>query len=192
MKNKKAQEIFGMSFGTIFSIIIIVFIISVAFFAIRHFVGLSKCTNIGLFYDDLREEVKDAWTSTSGRYRDEFTLKLPKSGIFGTGIQYVCFGKLSGATGSGTISEQNKNSLIDDFDYDPAGNYNVFMYPPNVGCDQSLSAIYLKCGSSDCVNTKISDVDQFFCKPIEDDGTVKIWLNKESTDYQVSILEKAP
>ena len=181
MNTKKAQGAFGMSFSTIFSIIIIIFIVAVAFFAIRHFVGLSKCTNIGLFYDDLREEVRDAWSSSSGRYESDFEGKLPKSGLFGTGITHVCFGKLSGAADSS--DSDKKNSLLTDYAFDESDPYNVFMYPPNKDCASGLSAITLRCGSAECVNTGT----QFFCVPVQDDGTVKVRMSKQSNEHQITL-----
>lgn len=183
-KNKRGQSVFGMSFSMIFSIIIIIFILLVAFLAIRHFVGLSKCTNVGLYYDDLREEVRGAWTSTSGRYSQEFTAKVPKKGMFGAGVEYVCFGNLSGtASGSGPDDDGfRKDSLINEYLYDPTGDYNVFMYPPDNACESNLGAIVLKCGSADCVKT-----DEFFCKQIEDDGTVSVYMEKQPKDYQITL-----
>lgn len=186
--NKRGQEVMGMSFGTIFSIILIIFIVAVAFIAIRHFVGLSKCTNVGLFYDDLREEVTDAWSSSSGKYEDEFESKIPKSGLFGTGITHICFGKLSD-TPSDTKSNELHQKLIEDYLFDPTDEYNVFAYPPNKGCDSGLSAIVLKCGNSQCVNTKQpgADVPQFFCQPVEDDGSIKVKMVKQPQDSQISL-----
>jgi hypothetical protein len=183
--NKRGQDVFGMSFGTIFSIFIIIFIVAVAFFAIRHFVGLSKCTNVGLFYDELREEVRDAWISSSGRYEADKSFNVPKKGLFGTGIEYICFGKLSDnpVDTSPGGDEEKRDKLIVDYRFDPNGNYNVFAYPPDKGCDSGLSAIILKCGNADCITTQ----NTFFCKPVLDDGTVTIRMTKQSQDYQITI-----
>jgi len=176
-----------MSFSMIFAIILIIFIIAVAFFAIKHFVGLSKCTNVGLFYDDLREKVRDAWSSSSGRYEADFTAKIPKKGLFGTGIEYICFGKLID-TPSDATSTDIKEKLINEYLFDPSSEYNVFAYPPDKGCDSGLGAIVLKCGSADCVNTKDSTgASQFFCKPVADDGSITVNLRKKSQDYQITL-----
>lgn len=185
--NKRGQDVFGMSFGTIFSIILIIFIIAVAFFAIDHFVGLSKCTNVGLFYDDLREEVRDAWSSSSGRYEADFTAKIPKKGLFGSGIEYICFGTLA-LTPSDSISAGIRDNLLDDYMFDPNSEYNVITFPPDKGCDTGLSAITLKCGSADCVTTQNSaGALQFFCKPVADDGTVTVRMTKQSQDYRITL-----
>jgi hypothetical protein len=191
IKNKKAQEIFGMSYGVIFSIIIILAIISVAFFVVKHFLALNRCTNIGLFYDDLREEVKSAWSSSTGRYQDVFNATLPK-GVFGTDIEYVCFGRLSATATSNTISARIQQELIDDYFLDPQSEENVFMYPVDSSCDLILSSIALKCGSANCVNTDFGDTERFFCKKVTDSGKVEVWLIKDSNQYQISLRENAP
>lgn len=186
-----------MSFSTIFSIFIIIFIISVAFFAIDHFVDLWKCSSIGLYYDDLKEEVRDAWASTSGWYQDEFTSKIPKGGLFGTDIDFVCFGNLSDATvttGAGTDWSHIKNNLTFTYRYNPHGSQNVFMYPPDEACSSDLGAITLKCDSVDCVTTDVTlgsgvTESRFFCVPVQEDGTISVWLLKKPTDSKVTIRE---
>jgi hypothetical protein len=184
---KRGQGVFGMSFGTIFSIIIIIFIVIAAFIAIRHFAGLSKCSNIGLYYEDLREEVRDAWTSTSGKYQDEFTAKIPKKGLFGAGIEYVCFGTLS-ATPHDTLSDEKQQDLRENWGNNPSGPDNVFLYPPDNGCDAGLRSIVLKCGNSDCVTTN----GKFFCKEVQDDGAVSVWMVKQPSDYKITLRPDQP
>ncbi|MBU0907418.1 MAG: hypothetical protein KKD18_02465 [Nanoarchaeota archaeon] len=198
IKNKKAQGVFGMSFSMIFSIFIIIFIISVAFFAIRHFVGLWRCSSVGLYYEDLREEVRDAWSATSGWYQDEWTGELP-SGMFGTGITHVCFGDLSATTDPGSWASI-KDELIKKYRYNPNGGENVFMYPPDKACASDLGAITLKCNGADCMTTEISVntpsgvvmQPKFFCVEVKKDGKVSVWLVKKSTDYKVTVRDTAP
>ncbi len=84
---KKGQGIFGMSFSMIFSIIIIIAIIGVAFYAITYFLNLSRCGQITTFYDDLQDEANQAWVSTN--HRKVFEGSVP------SGIEYVCFGLVS-------------------------------------------------------------------------------------------------
>jgi hypothetical protein len=186
--NKKAQEIFGISFNVLFSIFLIIFIIAVAFFVIKHFVGLSKCTNVGLFYDDLREEVRDAWSSSSGRYEADYPAKIPKKGLFGTGIEYICFGTLASQF-SDDVSRDIQKKLIEEYLFDESGDYNVFAYPPDKGCDTGMGAIVLKCGSASCVSTKLggTGASQFFCQPVSDDGTVTVKMTKQSDQYQITL-----
>lgn len=196
--NKRGQGIFGMSFSTIFSIFIIIFIISVAIWAITHFVGLWKCSAIGLYYDDLREEVRDAWSGTTGWYQDSWTGEIPKEGLFGTGIEYVCFGRLSAdasSVGGGRDWTSIKTSLIDDHRYIPTGTQNVFMYPPDKACAKDLGAITLRCDTVDCVTTEIDIggtlTEKFFCVPIEDNEAT-VWMVKSPTQTKITLLEDSP
>lgn len=179
-KTKRGQTVFGLSYGVIFSIIIIVFIVAVAFFAIKHFLGLNRCTQIGFFYDNLEDEVQRAWTS--GRYGDVYVGKLPKSGIFKSEIDKVCFGRLSlpPSEGFANIHEELSDYVVD------LNSHNVFLYPTENACDGELFAYNLKCGQSDCLTTEQSE---FFCKDVEDDGNVEISLRKEITDSQVKVME---
>lgn len=181
-ENKKGQGVFGMSYSTIFSIFIIIFIVAVAFFAIRHFIGLSVCSNIGLFYDDLREEIRDAWASSSGRYEDVFTSNIPKKGLLGSGITHVCFGRLDNTPDSD--SQDIYDSLVADPRYDPGTDtFNVFTYPQDKGCGSELGAIEVKCGTANCMATD----GNFFCEEVDDDGTISVEMFKRSTDYQITL-----
>jgi hypothetical protein len=180
-RNKKAQGVFGMSFGAIFSILIIAFIIVVAFIAIRHFLGLNQCTQVGFFYDDLKKEVEKAWTS--GEYGDFYNGSLPQSGLFGTKIEKVCFGRLD----STSATDEDKavmQELENEYDFDPKGDYNVFLYPPEEACDEELAAITLKCrqGRSECATTE----GKFFCINVVK-GNVGVYLRKGDLDALVKI-----
>ena len=80
MKNKKAQ--FEISFGMIFSIILIISFIAVAFYVIKAFLGMRDCSEIGRFYQDVQNSISKAYKSPETN--DEITATLPK------GIEYVC------------------------------------------------------------------------------------------------------
>ena len=165
MKNKKAQTIFGLSFGAIFSIIIIIAIIGVGFFAIKHFLNLNKCTKIGFFYQDLQDEADRAWTS--GIYRGDFKGELPSSGIFKTGVEQVCFGKLSQSSTSSLKAMLSNN-------YDFPDTANVFLYPPENACEFELASFNLK-----HVQTR-----DFFCIQVVN-GVAPVQLEKDVSDSAV-------
>jgi len=82
-KSKKAQNVFGLSFGVIFSILLIIFFIVVAFIAINAFLKTQKCTQIGIFIDDFEVEINKAWNSQSSSF--EFQGTLPSN------LDSVCF-----------------------------------------------------------------------------------------------------
>jgi len=181
---KRGQAIFGMSFSVIFSIIIIVFIIATAFFAIKHFLGLNQCTQVGFFYSELQEEIEGAWASSPGsEYSDIYEGKLPASGLFSSKIEYVCFGSLSPQVSGEYQNEQA--AIIDYLGYDETDN-NFFFYPPEKACGGDLSSFKLKCrdGKTDCMQTSSS----FFCVP-NSDGKVSIKLEKLGTESMVTVKE---
>ncbi len=133
--NKRGQ--FNISFSMIFSIIIIIAIVGVAFYVISGFLSTSKCAEIGLFYDDLKTYMEKAWQSTI--HQDTFTSTLPE------GIESVCFGNIAQAQ-----DEKIKKAFIN-------SNGNVFLYPPQKACDSSLSAIKLE----------HVQLNNFFCKSVD-------------------------
>ena len=151
---------FDISFSMIFSIIIIVAIIAVAFYVISGFLRTSRCAEIGLFYNDLKDYTDKAWQSTI--HQDTFTGTIP------SGIDMVCFGELSQA--------QQEFSDIKKAFLNSKGN--VFLYPPKSACDSSLSSIKLE-------NVQINS---FFCKNVEN-SKIEIKTSKDKFDALVTIQE---
>jgi len=126
-RGKKAQTILGLSYGAIFSIIIIIMIISVAFYAINQFLDIGKCANVGLFYDDLQKEIDTSWTS--GNVETTFVGNLP-TGAIGTGVDYVCFGTL--IQDADAVDALKKEEF--DSEYSFPRDHNIFIYPPDEVC----------------------------------------------------------
>jgi hypothetical protein len=94
--NKRAQM--KLSFGMIFSIMLIVFFLIFAFFGIKKLITVQQETQINLFYQDLQQDINKIWNSDSGS--NSVTYTLPKK------ISKVCF------------IEEDKNLLLyeeDDF-----------------------------------------------------------------------------
>lgn len=166
MKGKRGQGVFGMSFGMIFSIIIIIAIIAISFYVIQYFMSLNSCTKIGFFYDGLQGDVDGAWQA--GISQDSFSGSLPR------GIDYVCFGNFSlvaGTVKEKEIQRELEFSVLID-------NVNTFLYPVGKACDGDLAAY----------NLKHVSFDRFFCLEVVKDK-VEIKIEKESTDALVRIGE---
>ncbi len=79
---KKAQT--QISFGMIFSIIMIVVILAFSFYGIRWFLGFMETTQAHTFFDDLQADVNRVWRGMEGS--DARTYKLPRK------VEQVCFG----------------------------------------------------------------------------------------------------
>src|SRR3989344_8357256 len=85
MEEKRGQM--DISFGMIFSIILIIAVLAIAFYVIRYFSALSSCTSVGLFYTALTKEVDQSWATTTSK--SIFSGNVPGS------VDYVCFGNLN-------------------------------------------------------------------------------------------------
>jgi|SRR3989344_4400070 len=163
---KKRGDI-GLSFNVIFSIIIIVVILAVAFYVISSFWGLSKCSQVGLFYDDLKDYINKAWQSTM--HKETFKGELP------SGIESVCFGLLS----------QNSNAKDRDMRTELSKRYinskknNVFLYPPNKACDGELGSIKLE----------HIETQSFFCVPVND-GKIQLLTETDQFSSLVKLSAK--
>jgi hypothetical protein len=123
--NTKAQSIMGMPFTMIFSIILMVFFVVVAFIAIRAFLSSRDCAQIGIFYDSLETEVKRAWNSqgTSFEFPGEEKIRLPKK------LTHICFTNLSNRF-NGEFGDFGEELSIYEFE-----TSNVFLIPTKSSCD---------------------------------------------------------
>ncbi len=109
-----------MSFGVIFSIILIVAFIVVAYVVIRHFLELKDCTLVANFYEKLQNEVDSVWKSQSADQAFE--------SILPTGIAYVCFADMAKPERSapaGVYTAFKRNLIV---------RHNTFFYPSRKSC----------------------------------------------------------
>ncbi|MEK6945886.1 MAG: hypothetical protein AABW63_03770 [Nanoarchaeota archaeon] len=84
MKNKGAME---LSFGMIFSIILIIAFVVFAFWGIKKFIDLQKTAQVGVFIDDFKNDVDRVWKSSQSS--EKKTYSLPSK------IEKVCFSENS-------------------------------------------------------------------------------------------------
>jgi hypothetical protein len=118
-KNKKGQEIFGLSFGMIFAVILIIFFVIIAFFVIKQFLCTRDCAKIGIFYDSLNKKVEDAWNS--GDITNKFNIDMPPN------IEAVCFADLNKPF-------NGKNSEVTSVIARYRVTDNLFLYSPKKTC----------------------------------------------------------
>lgn len=81
LRKKKAQM--KLSFGMIFSIILIIIFISFAFYAILKFLDLQDSVKIAQFGDDLQSDIDKMWRGAQGEREVDYSLP--------TKITSVCF-----------------------------------------------------------------------------------------------------
>lgn len=124
--NKKGQEVFGMPYSVIFSILLIVFFIAAAWIAIRYFwcpwtgcpCTLSDQSQEGFLKDGLQGAIEDVWHS-EGSDRN-FTINLPPK------IEKICFFDFNAAA-VGPDSQIAR-------DLKRAGSGNLYLYPIGDAC----------------------------------------------------------
>jgi hypothetical protein len=103
-RNKRAQ--IHISFGMIFSIIMIIVFIGFAFFMIQKFLGIQKNIQINQFYDNLQNDINAVWNSAQSTQ--------PKSYNVPDSIGKICF------TSSG-----EDNMLVYDGSGKPTGSISI-------------------------------------------------------------------
>ena len=171
MMQKRGQQTFSMSFGMIFSIFLIIAIISVAIFAITKFVGIGRCAKVGLFYDNIQDEIDRAWSSGSGTYLDEkFEISVDK------GVEDVCFGDPAGISATDALTQELKPKFIDS----PSG-HNIFLDSSKEICS----------GLESKKITHVEFTPEFFCKSVDQEGNIEISLSKPEDELLVRIKPDA-
>ncbi len=164
--SKTSQETLGISFGVIFSIILIVFFIVVAGIVIKSFLDTKKCAELGIFIDRFDSEVKKTWNSQS--FSGEFKGNLPGS------ISYVCFGNLSNSI-KGKFEKQGYDISL----YE-GRIANTFFYPVNKACEMPFNQI------NHLDIERITKINNPNCVLI-DNGRIKINIEKNLNDRLVNI-----
>ena len=109
---------FELSFGFIFSVILIAVFIVVAVIAINAFLDIRCSAETGKFIQDLKVEVNRIWTGAGYEGEKEFNIN-------GCGIEFVCFY-------SESLRERGEYSdFIEDFKAytGEEGEHNLYFYP---------------------------------------------------------------
>jgi hypothetical protein len=166
--DKRAQQLMGMPFSMIFSIILIIFFIVVAFIAINHFLNLKKCTQVGLFVQGIQEQIDKAWNSEKSSFTYEGNLP--------SNIKYVCIANFSRKFNSAGLDQ----NLEEELNLYGNPNDNMLIYPVASSCDignQNLKHINLN---------KITNTKNPFCIKV-DNGKIKIKISKEINEALVSL-----
>ncbi|MBI2631530.1 hypothetical protein HYW75_00825 [Candidatus Pacearchaeota archaeon] len=164
---KKRSDITGqfqLSFGMIFSIMIIIATLAIAGYVTIKFLNLENNISCKLFFDDLQKKIDKAWYEdfSSSTYSN----KVPR------GIDKICFG-------NSTQKAQNEGDqkILDEIEFYAKKDSNLLFYPLN-GCKQDEFTFQIK-------HVKI---DGFFCSESKS-GNINIKLNKGISDALVKLSE---
>ncbi len=158
---KKGQSIFGMSFGVIFSLILIVCIIVVGVIVVIKFLDVRDCGQIKLFIDDFQDSVNSAWRSEELSKSFEGRLN---------NIEYVCFIDLEKDL-NGRFVEMGREMS----DY---SDENMFLYPMKNACVPNHRIEHLDI-------SEITFQDNPYCVNV--DGEIVINIEKEMGESLVKI-----
>lgn len=156
--NKRKGQI-ELSFGVIFSIIIIIATIALGVYFIQKFISTSDCVTVNEFTRKLQDSIDRAWRSPVAQ--QEFSGNLP------TNIESICFGSIN-LRGNGEYSEE----------YAELERYknmdgNLFFYPPTKACG----------GRNAYTKLEHTKVNSFFCVKNQK-GKITLRIVKESAETQ--------
>jgi len=123
-REKKAQEIFGLSFGMIFAVILIIFFVIIAIIVIEKLICMRDCAKTGIFFSELNNKVKDAFNS--GDMTSNYSIDLPSN------VEAVCFANL-------TEDFKGTNKAIGEELATYNTEDNLFLYAPKNTCCNFIS-----------------------------------------------------
>jgi len=162
--NKKAA--LELSFGTIFSIILIVFFIFIAIIVINSFLDVQDCAKLGIFLDSFRSDITKSWNSQYDKHT--FKSSLPGK------LDYVCIANLSQPL-EGKFKEVGK-----DLEFFEGKKANLFFVPRAKACEIPYHYI------DHLDNEKIVSVNNPNCFPVEN-GNIILNVEKGLNDRFVNI-----
>jgi len=149
-----------LSFGMIFSIILIIIFIAFAIYTINIFLGIQKDASSGKLFNDVQRDVDKIWKSFESL--EEFEYILPG------GVDSICFIDFSSEKRG--IAE----NLYDDLERISFGEGNFVLY--SEGLKQGSDLISKEIENIDLVKT--TEIDNPLCFR-ESGGKIKITLKKD-------------
>ena len=157
-----------LSFGMIFSIILIVIFISFSIFSIQKFLDIQDTVQIGKFTDNFQADIDKMWRGSQGSVEKEYI--LPK------GVIYICF------TDYSSEKKGEYENIYGAFLEVYFEKENFFFYP--VGSGQGLDSKEIKHIDLE----KITENENPLC--IENlNGKVKLIIKKNFGEALVTITK---
>ena len=162
---KRAQM--NLSFGMIFSIILIFIFIAFAFYAIQKFLVIGKTAQIARFAEQLESDIDKIWKGSQGSQKEEYF--LPSK------IEYVCFADYNSNKAGINQNFYDELSLV--YSY----GENLFFYP--VGSSEGLSSKEVK----HIDLKKITEEENPYCIK-NTEGKIKFTIKKDFGEALVTII----
>jgi hypothetical protein len=160
-----------LSFGMIFSIILIIIFIAFAFIAIKKFLALGDMAQTAKFVDSLQNDVDRAWKGTQSSQEKEYF--LPSK------ISYVCFANYSNYPGGGGGKYEVYFSELKPMHQEYE---NLFFYP--IGSSEGLNSKEIK--HIDLLKTtKEGSMNPFCVENVK--GKIKFTIEKQYGEALVTI-----
>lgn len=148
-----------ISFGVIFGVLILIFVVAGIAYGIYSFVGTKGCIDTGMLYNQLDKKVDLAWKSDM--FSENAVFNVPG------GAEYVCFGDVELADEMDSVGGVVKMSASRDS--------NVFLYPIGEGCSEKGD-----------FKVEHVDVNGFFCLKTEK-SKISVYIAKGTFDDNVKI-----
>jgi len=160
-RRQKAQ--LEISFGVIFSIIIIIAVLAIAGYVIVRFLSVDYNVECKLFYSEMQKKIDESWGS-GGSVSYVFSHSVPGK------TEKVCFG----------YTNQSLLSTSDEAAYDDVALHsddrsNLFFYPSGACGDTSFS-----------YQLKHATTDKFFCVSVQN-GKANLKISKDRFDALVKL-----
>lgn len=154
-----------ISFGMIFSIILIIVFLAFGFYAISTFLGIQSSATTGKFLHDLQADVDRIWNSQQSSEQNEYFLP--------SRIEAVCFADFS------LPGDQQRIDLYNDLKREYTGQENLVFSPRNAATPKSTEIKNIDLGA-------IIAGENPYCIPVSN-GRIQIRFVKEFGEAQVTI-----
>ncbi|MBX4212317.1 hypothetical protein KW787_02575 [Candidatus Pacearchaeota archaeon] len=152
-----------ISFGMIFSIIIIIATVAIAFYVINYFIKTSNNLSCKMFHKDLQDRITSAWNGEISQ--DTYISSVPM------GVKEVCIGDLTNPP-----ANVNDKEEYDSFKQYSVPKSNFFFYPRESACNEGGFSYRL-----DHIKS-----DRFFCITSQQ-GKASIKISKGISDSLVTL-----
>jgi len=161
-RDKRGQM--EMSFGMIFSIILIVIFIAFAVYAILKFIETQRTTQVASFLNDFQIDIDKMWQSSGGSQESNYNIP--------SNIEYVCLIDYESRA-------NNQENIYNELKQNYNGKKNIFFYPLNSGkgFEKEIKNIDIK---------KTTDSKNPFCIK-STKGKIKLTIKKDFGEALVTI-----